>query len=342
MTLRQAIEKFGADSTRIALADAGDGIDDANFDEETANGSILKLFTLKDWVEDSLKEELRNGPADTIWDKLFLDEMNMLVHETEQHYESTNYKLALKSGFYDFQAARDFYRSGCEAVGFKMSHELLTKYVRLQALMITVIAPHWAEYMWREVLHEEGSVQDLGRWPQVPAVQQDLAAKREYIKATSTNITSAQGQAAKKKAKGKGTGFDPKKPKRISIYVAENFPTWQNEWVDLIKEEHSTTSSTVVQDKLKAIKDGRERTKVQAFVQGLKNSLRTSDADKVFQRKLLFDEVELLNEMKAGLIKTTGCEEVVVVKVDEEKKAELPPTAESAVPGKPAFVWENI
>lgn len=347
LTLSQAIQKFGADPTRIALADAGDGIDDANLDEETANGTILKLFTLKEWIEESLKEEgLRKGSAETIWDKLFSDEMNMLVHETEQHYEATNFKLALKSGFYDFQAARDFYRSGCDAIGIKMSYDLLIKYVRLQALMITVTAPHWAEYMWRTVLGEEGSVQDLGRWPKVPLVQKDVAAQREYIRATSTNITSAQGQAAKKKAKGKATGFDPKKPKRITIYVAENFPAWQSEWVDLLREEHiSDGSSTVVQDKLKAIRDGRERTKIQAFVQVLKNSLRGgADADEVFQRKLLFDEVELLHEMKMGLLRTTGSEELVVIKVDDEKtnRAELPPAAESAVPGRPAFVWENI
>ena len=31
--MQQAIEKFGADATRVALADAGDGIEDANFDE---------------------------------------------------------------------------------------------------------------------------------------------------------------------------------------------------------------------------------------------------------------------------------------------------------------------
>ena len=51
LTLREAVEKFGADATRLALADAGDGIEDANFDEKTANANILRLFTLIDWCE---------------------------------------------------------------------------------------------------------------------------------------------------------------------------------------------------------------------------------------------------------------------------------------------------
>lgn len=51
LTMREAIEKFGADATRIALADAGDGIEDANFDEKNANANILRLHTLIDWCE---------------------------------------------------------------------------------------------------------------------------------------------------------------------------------------------------------------------------------------------------------------------------------------------------
>lgn len=51
LTMREAIEKFGADATRISLADAGDGIEDANFDEKNANANILRLHTLIDWSE---------------------------------------------------------------------------------------------------------------------------------------------------------------------------------------------------------------------------------------------------------------------------------------------------
>jgi leucyl-tRNA synthetase len=33
-----------------------------------------------------------------------------------------------------------------------MQHDLIRRYIELQALLITVIAPHWAEYIWRDVL----------------------------------------------------------------------------------------------------------------------------------------------------------------------------------------------
>lgn len=51
LTLRNCVHKFGADATRLALADAGDGIEDANFDEMSANATILRLHTLLEWSE---------------------------------------------------------------------------------------------------------------------------------------------------------------------------------------------------------------------------------------------------------------------------------------------------
>ena len=51
LTLKESVAKFGADATRLALATAGDGIEDANFDEEVANASILRLYKLADWCK---------------------------------------------------------------------------------------------------------------------------------------------------------------------------------------------------------------------------------------------------------------------------------------------------
>lgn len=88
LTLKDAVDKFGADATRIAFADAGDSIEDANFEESVANSNILRLYTLKEWIEEVAKDEtLRTGPADAFADKLFNNELNSLVRETQKHYQ---------------------------------------------------------------------------------------------------------------------------------------------------------------------------------------------------------------------------------------------------------------
>lgn len=57
LTLEQAIKKYSADAMRLAMADAGDLMDDANFSEDTANAAILKLTKELTWIEETLQVE---------------------------------------------------------------------------------------------------------------------------------------------------------------------------------------------------------------------------------------------------------------------------------------------
>lgn len=346
LTLSQAVKKFGADATRIALADAGDGSEDANFEEKSANGAILRMFTLKEWIEETLKEtSLRETSGDVVWDKLFEDEMNSLTHESYDHYANTNYKLALKSSLYDFQSARDFYREACAASGIPMARPLVIKYVELQSLLICTIAPHWAEYIWLEILKKPHSIQQA-RWPEVPQADVALTAAREYVKTTTGNITSSEAQAAKRMAKGKASGFDPRKPKKMTIFVASSWPQWQDKYIDLVRqmfEKQQLSDDKALNGQVAKMGKGPEMKKAMPFVQSLKKRI-TSGQEKpaeVLERKLLFDEISTLEQMQNGLKKTTGCKEINVVQVGEDRNG-LPALAENAVPGQPSFMFENI
>lgn len=44
LTAYDAIDKFTADGVRFALADAGDGNEDANFKTETAEAGVVKII----------------------------------------------------------------------------------------------------------------------------------------------------------------------------------------------------------------------------------------------------------------------------------------------------------
>jgi leucyl-tRNA synthetase len=111
LTLDDAVGKFGADATRIALADAGDGLEDANFEETVANAVILKLFELRKWIEEVIGEarilkdsedfstvrdagKFRNTDliqrtgARQFWDELFENELSSLTQEAIKHYDA--------------------------------------------------------------------------------------------------------------------------------------------------------------------------------------------------------------------------------------------------------------
>lgn len=344
MTLHDMVEKYGADASRIALADAGDGVADANFEEDVADTNILRLFTLREWCEEQVKDQdnLRKGEKNDFLDALFANEMNALVHECYQHYADTNYKLALKSALYDFTSARDFYREASIAAGMKMHKDLIMQYIELQALLLSVITPHWSEYIWLEVLKKPTTIQNA-LYPQVPAADPALTAARDYVRLTSSNITSAEASQQKKKAKGKDIGYDLSKPKKLTIYVAANFPAWQEKYIDLVQANWSAETKSLGDEKAlngQIAKMG-EMKKAMPFVQGLKKRLLAGESQSVVcGRKLAFDEFATLQRMTPGLKKAAGLKEVELVKVEEGKN--LPSVAESAVPGVPSFHFENV
>lgn len=51
LTLRDSINRFSADGTRLALADAGDTVEDANFVFDMADGGLLRLFSQLEWIK---------------------------------------------------------------------------------------------------------------------------------------------------------------------------------------------------------------------------------------------------------------------------------------------------
>lgn len=76
---------------RLALAEAGDGIEDANLEETVANSAILRLYELRKWSKDALEEDnLRTGEL-SFFDKLFDNDLRGLVIETKKSYEGYVY-----------------------------------------------------------------------------------------------------------------------------------------------------------------------------------------------------------------------------------------------------------
>ncbi|KAH8019655.1 hypothetical protein HPB51_020466 [Rhipicephalus microplus] len=78
LTLADALDKFSADGMRLALADAGDVIEDANFVGTMANAGILCLYTFLEWVKEMLASlsSLHTGPTDSYVDRAFEADMS--------------------------------------------------------------------------------------------------------------------------------------------------------------------------------------------------------------------------------------------------------------------------
>ena len=91
---------------------------------------------------------MRSGQFN-FFDRAFENEMNFLIEQTTAHFDSTMYKLGLKTGLFDYQNARSWYR---DVTGGDMHRDLVLRFIETQTLLLAPIAPHWSEYIWRDVL----------------------------------------------------------------------------------------------------------------------------------------------------------------------------------------------
>lgn len=77
---------------------------------------------------------------------MFESEINLKIKETDNYYNKMLFKEALKTGFFELQAVRDKYRELSVLEG--MNAELILHFVEVQALLLSPICPHVAEYVW--------------------------------------------------------------------------------------------------------------------------------------------------------------------------------------------------
>ncbi|KAL6228149.1 hypothetical protein ACLB2K_002103 [Fragaria x ananassa] len=326
-TLRQAIEEFSADATRFSLADAGDGVDDANFVFETANAAILRLTKEISWMEEVLAAEssLRPGPPTTYADKVFANEINIAVNRTQQNYSDYMFRDALKTGFYDLQTARDEYRFSCGAGG--MNHDLVWRFMDVQTRLITPICPHYGEYVWRELLKKEGFVVNAG-WPVADAPDLTLQSANKYLQDSIILMRKLlQKQVlGSKKGNKKGTSVTSvTEDNKLSglIYINEHFDGWKAECLKILqinfdKDSRTFSSDMVIQEALQnssigQSKDFKQIQKLCMPFMKFKKDAAVKLGPQALDLKLPFGEIEVLQENLDLIKRQLGLQDVEVL-----------------------------
>nr|XP_057943374.1 leucine--tRNA ligase, cytoplasmic isoform X2 [Doryrhamphus excisus] len=247
LTLSQAIKKFSADGMRLALADAGDTVEDANFVETMADAGILRLYTWIEWVKEMIANQnnLRTGPADTFNDRVFASEMNAGILKTELHYDRMMYKDALKSGFFEFQTAKDKYR---ELAIEGMHRDLVFQFIERQTLLLAPICPHLCEYTWG-LLGKTTSLMKAS-WPVAGPVDEVLIRSSQYLMETAHDLRLRLKAYMLPSKNKKGDSKPPAKPSHCTIYVARSYPPWQHSALSLLAKHYKSNSGVLPDNKV--------------------------------------------------------------------------------------------
>ncbi|GIY96883.1 leucine--tRNA ligase, cytoplasmic [Caerostris extrusa] len=333
LTLSQAIEKYSADGMRLSLADAGDGIEDANFVENMADAGVLRLYSFLEWVKEMIatKDQLRKTNEETFNDKVFSNEINHCIVESERNYEEMLYKEALRVCFFELQAARDKYRE--LTVKEQMRQDLVFKFIEVQILLLSPICPHLCEHIWKLLGKTESIMK--AKWPKAAPVDKILLKASAYFMDVVHSFRLRQ-----KNLKGK-KGVAVSKPTHAVIWVARTFPPWQSTILQTLQKLYKEPGG-LPENKIIAVELGRltelkkYMKKAMPFAQVMKEKTKSLGLS-ALNLFLDFDEMTILKENQEYLLNTLDLEELSFKYTDESNDKIL----EDCCPGEPIIIYST-
>ena len=363
LTMDQCIEKYGSDASRIALADAGDFLDDANFDEQVANAAILKLFTLEQWIKDHVPKDctsLAEAKANLDeWDQLILNKLREINHHVKHSYTDMKLKNVIKYGFNEMLSVKESYVIG--KTNAPNPYVIMSYLVNL-LIMMNPILPHFNQYCWTHyVLPWLKQVNEcpegvkitevLGNagWPTVneAEISRVMINQFEYLQEAKSIIRNALEKAkAGGKAKKKGKADQPEKSlESCAVFVGLEYPEFQRKTIEIMTK-YECKDGELVGDYMKEIREtikGKESGIACKFAAFIAEQIKIQGKETALQLNLSWSEIELLEKSRAFLFENmpTIKNISIMLNTDESAKAieNSQQLREGAAPGKPTVIY---
>ena len=225
LMLDDTVEKYSADATRFACADAGDSLDDANFSRETADSAINSLSNEETWmVETVASSDLRTGDEYNFMDNVLVNEINRLIASCGEAYATMQFREGLQRGWHEMLLARNDYRSWCNDSSIPMHKTVVSKWIEALVILICPICPHWSEKVWSKIGKEGLAVK--ASWPSADVEDKLLTRQAKFLRDALKKYRGNIGKAKK--------GW-----KSASILVTNSYPEWKVNVLEHMQEQYS-------------------------------------------------------------------------------------------------------
>jgi len=341
---KKIVVGWTTDATRMALANAGDGLDDANFSVDIANQTILKLNIevefAKEWCSSEAQRLLRSEEKESynFFDRAFDAQMDLAVAKTEAYYEAMRFRDVCVSAFYDFTAFRDTYRDACVKENIPMNAHLIRKFLEILCVMVSPIVTHFSEYIWCDILKKQGTVMDAP-WPVVGVPDTAFVRSVEFVNSLPRAVRlkllkeEQRLQKAAKKAKK-----DPKSVSvdhlKVTVNLARQFPEEHQKVVNFVKAEFEAANKTFPSDLLKKVKtfvvaDSTLKPQMKNLMQAAAGVVTEyeENGDMAFELSVPYDQEAMIRDRYDYLKSAMNVDEFHIVVSDICPKG--------AIPGKP-------
>jgi leucyl-tRNA synthetase len=319
--LKNVLADYGADVSRFTLALGGEGVDDPNWDSETARTTTKRFAAWLDFIRTHKGKGREERLAIDDW---FEAALNRTLATVRDHFDNWRFRSAMKVGYFDLQAQLRWYARRC---GDQPNRDLMDRAMRLQTQILAPVAPHLAEEAW-EALGSDGMVCDSV----IPnPVEADQQAKRaiageQMLVSTMDDIREIL----------RITGIEPRV---VRLYTA---PAWKRSVHAAAVDMHSRQNLDMSPLMNAAMADPEARANSKAvppFAQQLVKDIPRTSPDVLERIASLPDEVDFLLENKDFIEREVGCP-VEVVAADAPDLKDPGNKARQAVPGRVAIYVE--
>lgn len=340
LMMDETVEKFSADATRFACANAGDSLDDANFSREVADKTILSLCNEETWMTETLNEtftKLRTDPNDiTLMDQVMDNEMNRLIRSTADCYSAMQFREGVQKGWFEMLRARNEYRSYCEDSQTPMHMDKIRRWAETIVILICPVCPHWAENMWTHKLHKTG-LAVKAPWPSSDKAEDKLLTRKASFLRDSLKSFRATVDKAKKKTTS------------VTIVVSDSYPQWKKDtllWMhDQYNDDDGGFQNSSFMKDLKTwsataphAKDKKMVKFTMQFASWMKREVEEV-GPMAMDVKMPFDQADIMTQSQKYLLSQLKMETITVINLDTAEDTSMVPAKmkENVSPGKPSL-----
>lgn len=331
LEMKETCDKYSADATRLACADAGDSLDDANFSREQADAAVLTLVSEDTWIAEMMaaKDSMRSGSDMNVMDHILLNEINRSIIGAASKFAAMQFKEGLKIGWFELLNARNEYRAWCTASGIPMHRDVVQRWIESLVIIICPICPHWSEKIWKSV--GKGGLAVKAPWPVAEPEDKILTRKAAFMRNALKQFRMQAGKAKK--------GWTA-----VSIVVSDSYPQWKIDVLTWMQTQYNgELSSTFMKDLKDWTAQNIEDKKMIKFAMQFASFVQSEINDvgeTALDVQLPFDQAEILTQNLDYIKAQLNVSEINILKVGHEEAAAagLPDRiAENVTPGKPSL-----
>jgi leucyl-tRNA synthetase len=306
LILDQTINNYSADATRIALADSGDGLEDANFETHTADIQSVKLAKHIDWVIEVVNEYKKTEKFEEYGfnETVFIERIKQLTQLAYGSYKNMKFRDSLKHSWFDFQQLRDDYRVDSES---KMNLKVLMEFIETQTIIMEPITPHISNYIWRVVLGKKEKM----LWPKFEnEVNHKILASYRFFQTQLHAFRTKLIKETKQKLAA---------PKSAIIHVVRGYSDIQKDVLGIMRDylkENPVFSAKDISKEVSKKYDKKQTTDVMGFVNHVGGEYEKYSFEALTEA-LPFEETKIFKSNEKAILSSLSIEKIVYYYIDD-------------------------